>query len=99
MSCYFVARISIHNPEEYQKYLDGADAVFAKFNGHYLAVDEHPETLEGGPFCGRVVIIEFPGEAELRQWYDSPEYREILRHRLKAADCSTLLVRGLAKPE
>lgn len=94
MSCYFVARILIHDEAEYGKYLEQADEVFSRFSGKYLAVDKSPATLEGEPVAGRVVIIEFPDEAELRSWYNSPEYQGILKHRLKAAECSTLLVRG-----
>jgi uncharacterized protein (DUF1330 family) len=95
MICYFIARIYIKDEEEYQKYLDGADAVFSKFGGRYLAVDDGPVFLEGNAESGRIVLIEFPDERELRRWYDSPEYQGILKHRLKAADCSAALVHGL----
>lgn len=93
--CYFLAHIDIVNEAEYKKYLDGTDEVLAKFKGKYLAVDKNPETLEGERAAGRTVIIEFPDEAELRRWYDSPEYQEILRHRLKAARCHAMIVHGL----
>lgn len=97
MSCYFVAQIRINDMEEYQKYLDGTDEVFSKYKGKYLAVDGTPEVLEGTWSYGRIVIIEFPDEAELKRWYESPEYRAIARHRLKAAKCDTLVVKGLAE--
>jgi uncharacterized protein (DUF1330 family) len=95
MSCYFVARIKISDEEEYGRYLEHADEVFSKFSGRYLAVDKSPETLEGETEQGRVVIIEFPDESELKRWYYSPEYQEILKHRLKAAECETAIVKGL----
>lgn len=97
MSCYFIALIRIRDEAEYQKYLDGADAVFTKYKGRYLAVDDSPETLEGAWEGGRAVLIEFPDEAELKRWYLSPEYQGLLRHRLAAADCDTLLVKGLKR--
>lgn len=95
MSCYFVAQIRIHNNEEYQKYLASVDEVFEKYNGKYLAVDTSPEVLEGTWSGGRVVLIEFPEEAELKRWYNSPEYRTILEYRLRSAECNSLMVRGL----
>jgi uncharacterized protein (DUF1330 family) len=95
MSCYFVAQIQIHDKDEYQKYLDGVDQVFSKFNGKYLAVDRNPEVLEGNWSYSRVVIIQFPNEKELRSWYESPEYQILVQHRLKAAKCDTLLIKGL----
>ena len=96
MSCYFVAQIQINDKDEYQKYLDGVDAVFSKFNGKYLAVDGAPETLEGHWSYDRIVIIEFPSEKELKRWYESPEYQRLVQYRLKAAKCDTLLVKGIA---
>ncbi len=94
MACYFVARIQIHDEAEYARYLAQCDEVFAQFNGRYLAVDEAPVTLEGDPGNGRMVVIEFPDEAAFHAWYDSPEYRAILRHRLQGAHCTASLVQG-----
>lgn len=95
MSCYFVAQIQIYDKDEYQKYLNGVDEVFSKFNGKYLAVDENPDILEGSWSYSRAIIIEFPNETDLRRWYESPEYQALVQHRLKAAKCDTLIVKGL----
>ena len=94
MSCYFVARIQIHDEAEYNRYLDQCDEVFARYNGRYLAVDRSPIPLEGEPDEGRMVLIEFPDEEAFRAWYDSAEYQEILAHRLAGAACTSVLVRG-----
>jgi uncharacterized protein (DUF1330 family) len=94
MSCYFVARIEIHDPVEYSRYLDACDEVFARFNGRYLAVDPAPIPLEGAPEAGRMVIIEFPDESSFHRWYESKEYQVILKHRLAGAHCTASLVRG-----
>lgn len=95
MSCYFVAQIHINDTDEYQKYLNGVDGVFSKFNGKYLAVDGNPEVLEGSWSYSRVVIVQFPCEEDLKRWYNSSEYQEIVRHRLRAGKCDTILVKGL----
>lgn len=94
MPCYFVARIQIHDPEEYDKYLAACDAVFARYNGRYLAVDPAPVPLEGNPEAGRMVLIEFPDEASFYRWYNSPDYQQIIAHRLAGAHCTASLVRG-----
>ena len=94
MSCYFVARILIHDKVEYNRYLETCDEVFARFSGRYLAVDRAPVALEGTPEEGRMVLIEFPDEESFRNWYDSQEYREILAHRLAGATCTSVLVHG-----
>jgi uncharacterized protein (DUF1330 family) len=95
MSSYFIAQIKINNPEEYGKYLEGVDEVFAKFNGKYLTVDDKPEVIEGNWNYSRVVVIEFPNYDDLRKWYDSEDYQNILKHRLQGADCDTVIVKGL----
>ena len=95
MNCYFVAQILIEDEAEYQKYFKGAGEIFEKYSGTYLAVDNNPEVLEGEWGYSRIVIICFPDEESLRQWYNSLEYQEILQYRLKAAKCDTLIVKAL----
>ncbi|MGC6174577.1 DUF1330 domain-containing protein [Lacrimispora sp. 38-1] len=95
MMYYFVAQILINDEEEYEKYLKDTDEVFSKFEGKYLAVDTDPTVLEGTWNHERIVIIQFPDKMKFEQWYESPEYKAILKYRLKAAKCDTLLVKGL----
>ena len=94
MSVYFVAQIAIHDEKEYEKYLDACDRVSEKFNGKYLAVDRNPQVLEGRWNYDRLVIIRFPEEEDLKKWYFSSEYQEILKFRLAGARCNSLLVKG-----
>lgn len=94
MSVYFIANIDIKDYDEYQKYLDKAGEVFARYKGEYLAVDNNPLVLEGEWDYTRTVIISFPDEKELRRWYESKEYQEILQYRIQAARCDTIVVRG-----
>ena len=92
MSAYFIASIRIRDEDEYGKYLQRVDGVFGKFGGRYLAVDEHPEVVEGNWDYSRLVLIEFPDKVSLENWYRSNEYQEILKHRLSAADCDSIIV-------
>ena len=47
MSVYFIVQAKILDETEYGKYLEVIDEVFAKYKGEYLAVDDHPNILEG----------------------------------------------------
>jgi len=94
MSYYFLAHIKIHDKGEYQKYLNRADEVFARYKGTYLVVDSHPEVLEGEWDYDRAVVIQFESREDFMEWYHSEDYQEILKFRLKAADCDTILVKG-----
>ena len=62
---YFIALIDIHDPDGYQRYLDGFDAVFERFDGEVIAVDEAPTILEGRWPAARTVVIRFPSEDDL----------------------------------
>lgn len=92
---YFIASITIHDNDEYQKYLEGAAKVFSKYKGTYLTVDNNPKVLEGEWNCTRMVVISFPSEEDFSNWYYSDEYQQILKHRLNSADCNTLLAQGI----
>ncbi|HYF91294.1 MAG TPA: DUF1330 domain-containing protein [Symbiobacteriaceae bacterium] len=94
MSAYFVAQLTIHDAALYEKYLDGFDAIFARYQGEVVAVDENPAVLEGACRHKRIVLIRFPDEVQLRCWYDSPEYQAIAQIRHSAAEGDVLLVHG-----
>ena len=72
MSTYFTALIDIHDPKLYERYLDGFDQVFQKYRGEVIAVEDHPRVLEGEWPAGRTVLIRFPDDEALLEWYRSP---------------------------
>jgi len=97
MGYYFIAQIKIKDENEYQRYIDKAGDVFRKYNGEYLAVDNNPSILEGLCSYTRIVLIKFKSKKDFSDWYNSKDYQEILKYRLRAADCDTILVKGLEK--
>jgi len=94
MACYLIAQINIHDQDGYQKYLDGYNEVFDKFEGNVVAVDDAVEVLEGKWPFRRTVVIRFPDKAEARRWYDSEEYQELMKHRRRASHSNIILVDG-----
>ncbi len=86
-----------------EKTLDAAelaiywDKIRATFAGHeikVLAAYGKHEVLEGDATEG-VVIAEFPTFEAAKNWYDSPAYREVRKHRQKGAIYRGLLVEGV----
>lgn len=94
MSVYFMATIRIHDPQEYQEYLSRSGEIFKRYKGTYLAVDDSPVILEGEWDDCRVVLISFEMKEDFEAWYRSEEYQEILKYRLKASECDTVLIQG-----
>ena len=94
MSVYFVALINIHDPDLYEQYLSGFDAVFEQYEGQVVAVEDNPTILEGEWPAGRTILIRFPDEQALRVWYDSPEYQHLARRRREASVASVAVISG-----
>jgi uncharacterized protein (DUF1330 family) len=94
MSYYFIAQIRINEESEYQKYIDNSREVFNKHRGKYLAVDDEPVIVEGNWDYTRTVLIAFESKSDFETWYYSDEYQRILKYRLKAAVCDSVLVKG-----
>lgn len=92
---YFVAQIKIIDSDEFQKYLDKFDDIFSKYNGEYLAIDESPLVLEGDWKYTKSVLIKFKSKQDFEDWYYSDDYQRILRYRLNASKCDTILIEGL----
>lgn len=92
---YFVAQIKIHNQDEYEKYLDKFDDIFSRYKGEYLAIDESPALLEGEWNYTKSVLIKFNSKKDFEDWYYSDDYQKILKHRLNASKCDTILLEGL----
>ncbi|OFY41545.1 MAG: hypothetical protein A2X18_06900 [Bacteroidetes bacterium GWF2_40_14] len=95
MSYYFLAQIRINDDNEYQKYIDSAGNIFKKYKGEYLSVDNAPLLLEGKCDYNRTVLIKFNTMKDFKEWYDSEDYQKILKYRLSAADCDTILIKGI----
>jgi uncharacterized protein (DUF1330 family) len=95
MNHYFVAQIKINDPEQYEKYLEKFDDIFSKYNGEYLAIDESPVLLEGDWCYTKSVLIKFGSKKEFEDWYYSDEYQKILKYRLNASKCDTILIKGI----
>lgn len=92
---YFVAQIRIHDHAEYDKYLDKFDEIFSRHKGEFLAIDESPTLLEGEWNYTKSVLIKFNSREDFENWYYSQDYQKILKYRLNASICDTILVEGV----
>lgn len=95
MAAYFIADIEVKDPTAFEEYRKQVPATIEKYGGRYLARGGATEALEGEWRPRRVVILEFPGVAAARRWYDSEEYREPKALRRRAAVTNLVLVEGL----
>ncbi|MFD1880609.1 DUF1330 domain-containing protein [Paracoccus pacificus] len=94
MSAYWIAHVTVTDPEAYAGYQALAPAAFAKYGAEFLARGGASETFEGAPYQ-RHVIIRFADLATARACYQSPEYQQAWQHRLGACDAHVLIVEGV----
>ncbi len=95
MPAYFIANITVTNPERIQEYQALAPATIEAYGGRYIVRGGAHETLEGDWKPDRMVVLEFPDVETARTWYNSPEYQEILPLRQDNSDGKIVLVEGL----
>jgi len=94
MSVYFMASIRMKSEQEYERYLEHAGEIFSRYRGTYLAVDKAPRVVEGEWDYSRAVLISFDTREDFNAWYNSDAYQEILKYRLSASECDTILIQG-----
>ena len=94
MPAYWIAHVTVTDPDRYRDYQSLAPAAFARFGARFLARGGAAETLEG-PAHARHVVIEFPDLASARACYASEEYRAARAARAGSAEVSVVIVDGV----
>ena len=91
---YWIANVTVTDPDAYQGYQAIAPQAFAKFGARFLARGE-AETLEGTDWQRRV-IIEFDSMQSAQACYESEEYRAAREERAGACTADIALIEGLS---
>ena len=94
MAAYWIAHVTVTDPDAYAGYQDLAPKAFAQFGARFLARGGTAETLEGPPFA-RHVVIEFPDLATARACYESVAYSAARARRAGAATVHIVIVDSL----
>jgi uncharacterized protein (DUF1330 family) len=95
VAVYALAQLTIRDRVRYQRYAAAFVPVLTRYGGRLRAADDHPDVTEGQWDGDKVILLAFPDRETFMTWLTSPEYRQIARDRLAAADTTGILVRGL----
>jgi uncharacterized protein (DUF1330 family) len=95
MAAYLIGNIEITDPAGYEEYKARVPATITAYGGRYLARAGALEVLEGSWVPQRAVILEFPSMAQLKSWYNSPEYRPLRQIRDRSTRSSLVAIEGL----
>jgi uncharacterized protein (DUF1330 family) len=95
MPAYLVVDVDVTDPAAFDEYRKAVPPTIAAYGGRYLARGGQTETLEGPWAPKRLVILEFPTMARLKEWYASPEYAPLLALRKKASSSNLIVTEGI----
>lgn len=94
MPAYIIGQVRVDDPERYAEYRAGVPAAVAKYGGRFLVRGPKVEVLEGSHDGRRLVVLEFPTMAQLRAFWDSPEYGPLRSLRQSASEGDLWAVEG-----
>ncbi len=92
---YFIARVNVHDPDTYERFLAEADSLHRRYSATLLVADEAAMVLEGEWPATRTVLIAFPDEETAQSWYSSSEYQEIAKYRFDSSTADAVIVQAI----
>lgn len=95
MTVYVIAQIKFTKEELYRRYQARFFDDFKQFKGRLLVADENPLVLDGAWPHDKVVVMEFPDQAEAERFIYSPAYEDISKDRIAGSEVVSVLVQGL----
>jgi len=95
MTVYMIIESKVKDPEKYGQYISKVPSIVAKYSGRYLVRGGKITTLLGCEWMPeRMIVLEFPSEAHIREWLSSPEYKAIAPLREEGAEIRAVLLEG-----
>ena len=91
---YWIARVTVTDPDQYKHYAEAAPAALKKFGAVFLARAGAHRQLEGDG-RPRNVVIEFPSLQAAVDCYNSPEYQAAKAMRKGAGIAEIVVVEGI----
>lgn len=90
---YWIAHVSIDDPQAYEAYRQANAEAFSKFGGRFLVRGAPQEVVEG-QMRPRSVVIEFPSLQVARDCYHSAEYQRAKALRDPVSQADLVIVEG-----
>lgn len=97
MAGYLIANLDVTDATKFEEYREKVRPLIEKFGGRYLVRGGELRRLEGNLPLHRLVVLEFPTLEAAQRFYDSAEYRPILKLRLDSARSDVVLAEGYSR--
>ncbi len=92
---YWIARVTVTDPDQYGKYASAAPAAFARYGARILARGGKSFQAEGEG-RPRNVVIEFPSYDDAVACYNSEEYQAARANRIGAGEAEIVIVEAVS---
>ena len=94
MAAYLVGHITVKDDGLWQKYMAGVQESLAPFDCKIIFRGQLDRILAGQHDHNLVVVIEYPDQTTLDNWYGSEKYQSLIPLRDKAADVVITTYKG-----
>ncbi len=96
MAAYLIVdQLEVTDPDTMKEYGAGVGATVAQYGGKLLVRGGDFEVLEGEYQPRRLIVMEFPDMAALKNWYDSAEYADLKAMRHNSSRANLVAVEGV----
>jgi uncharacterized protein (DUF1330 family) len=89
--------MTVNDADTYRKYTDRTPPTVKKYGGRFLTRGEPVTTVEGEPYEGRMVILEFPSKTDIEDWMADPDYQDAMVFRHASSSIHMLLLQECAE--
>ena len=95
MTAYVIVDINVTDPVRYADYKQLAAPTVELYGGKYIARGGTTETLEGNWAPTRLVILQFEGIEQAKNWLNSTEYSKARNLRHQTATSQMVVIEGI----
>ena len=86
MAAYLIGHITIKDPVKWNVYVEGVRKSLVPFEAQVIFRGRRAAVLTGEHPYQDTVVIKFPDQPTLQNWYHSESYQELIPIRDRAAD-------------
>jgi uncharacterized protein (DUF1330 family) len=90
---YWIARVDVTDPDDYQAYVKANAEAFRKFGARFIVRGGEFQAMEGTS-RSRNVVLEFADYATALACYHSPEYQAAKALRVDKSEADLIVIEG-----
>ncbi len=90
MAAYLIGHITIKDPILWKNYVDGVQKSLIPFGAELIFRGKRATVLAGDHPYHHTVVMKFPDQSAIQNWYNSETYQALIPIRDKAADVAII---------